>query len=286
MFNETSNKVESRKTTPLPFARATTKKLKNVTYAQLFEQHDHQKDSKELKVQFVLDCDLKDSMQSGSGLNIRKPTVSKNSVPAVKRPVYYPNYQNSFNQRFPTKNTYGLLPNRRPSVVYPTKKPQPKPPIKGVLPTPSTQKPKVVYVDPPGIAVISNALENVYNYFEDALTSKEKVRRAKNRQNNKRRGAGKLGRKKKKKPGKKGSAKKNRVTKPTSAPVSRSTKPVGVNNKLTTQIHVVSQYVGKDPTTTTPQPDEEDSYEDDEYVDSGDYDANAAAYDDEDGKHY
>lgn len=263
----TSNINARRKTTPLSISTTTaTKKLKNATNVQSYEPNDNQKDSKELKVQFVLDCDLKDSMNS-NGLNVNRPVTPQYSAPAVKKhPVYYPNYQNSFNQRFPTKNTHSAVPNRQPTFFY---YPQTTKKTIKVITKPTTPKPKVknIYVDPPAISAISNAFENVYNYLEDALTEKEKVPRRRKKTNiNRKNGISSRNRQTQIS---KRSTVRNIVAKPTSAPMYRNTQATAnkVNNKLTTQIHVTSEYVGKDPAIpTTKNPDlDDDEYDESDY---------------------
>ncbi|XP_031627143.1 uncharacterized protein LOC116343295 isoform X2 [Contarinia nasturtii] len=205
---------------------------------------DQQKDSKELKVQFVLDCGLKDMAETT--LN------SPQSVYQKKVPIQYPSYSSSvFNQRVPTK-----VPSQKGVVYY-------IPPTKSVKVTTTTAKPRIknVYVDPPLVSEISDTFENVYNYFENALTTKVKVRPSE--------------KKAKKRPIKRSTVG-YRITAPTTPPNYRYTQGHGGQNgqKLTTKIHVTSEYVGKEPSTER-APQSEVSYGSvsisDEY-DSGSYD--------------
>lgn len=290
VFNITTSTMKiQQKTTPMP--PATIKRSKNVTYIRPYEQNDHQKDSKELKVQFVLDCDLKDSMNGD--LNVRKPVSTHtqtvpyySSAPVVKKhTVNYPTIHNVFNQRIPTKYTNQNTVNVKP-INYP--------PTKAAVNKVTTPKAKVknVYVDPPVVAAISNAFENVYNYFEEALTTNvvdkkpREKRRAVNRRKNKIRmndGQGRIAIRKR-------STAKNRVTVTTDSPKHRYTKSYanGANQKLTTQIQVTSEYTGKEPEEVKQSNDESsdssystsaDDYEgDDEY----EYDDEREGEDDED----
>lgn len=250
VFNiSTSTMKIRRKTTPMPLS---TLRSKNVTYIRPYEQNDHQKDSKELKVQFVLDCDLKDSMNSES--NVRKPVYQQSQatqyispVPVVKKhPIQYPNFDAVFNQRFPIKNSNQLFyyqPTRVPNTV-------PKKPTKKIVNKVTTEKTRVknVYVDPPAVAAISNAFENVYNYFEEALTTNvvQKKPREKKRAVKQKKiratGQGRI-------PIRKRSTVSDRIAATTNKPEYRYTKSqtTGANQKLTTQIHVTSEYLGKEP---------------------------------------
>lgn len=213
---------------------------------------DQQKDSKELKVQFVLDCGLKDMAE----------TATKNPLLPVyqkKVPIQYPSYPSSvFNRRIPTK-----VPSQKGVVYY-------IPPVKV---TTTTAKPRIkhVYVDPPLVGEISDTFENVYNYFENALTTKVKVKPSE--------------KKAKKRPIKRSTVG-NRITAPTEAPNYRYTQSYGGQNgqKLTTNIHVTSEYVGQEPSTER-SPDNEESYASgpfsDEY-DSGSYEDDDDDRDDDD----
>lgn len=229
---------------------------------------EHQKDSKELKVQFVLDCDLKDMDKSTS---LRRPLpTSQYILSTVKKlPVQYPNYQSVFNRvptKAPAKYSYS-----QPSIVYflsTTKKT-----IKSTTPKPRV---KNVYVDPPVVAEIADTFETVYSYFENALTTpvKSKIRNQK------------TATKTEKKRAVKRSTKGNYITYPTTTPNYRQTESYMTQNgqKLTTNIHVTSEYVGKDPADEN-KPDKGsdssgDSY-DDEYDDDEDDDDDEDEDDDE-----
>lgn len=250
--NIESNTMQIRhSTTPLP--RSTKSRLEDNINVQPNEQYDHQKDSKELKVQFVLDCDLKDSSNSNSNLN--QPVIPQlqtlpyiSSNPSVKKnEIRYPNYKSPFNQRIPTRKQVMSYYQTTRSSYYPTKKP-----TKRVVKTVATPKTKVKYVDPPAVAAISNAFENVYNYFEDALTTNvvQKIPRGKKRV---------IARKKVRVHGQGRNPIRKRSTvnvlATTSRPEYRYTKAHsnGPNQKLTTQIHVTSEYVGIEPTNVVKQ---------------------------------
>lgn len=230
------------------------------------------KDSKELKVQFVLDCDLKDALgkdkvafgrPSTARPTTKKPFAAPAARPAVRpaqvkpQVIYYPApptsyYQNPY-QNFLLPSPY--RPNHLPavSVVSVTKR-------KPVKATTAKSIVKNVYVDPPAIASISNTLDNVYSYFEDVFTTKVKVPSKSKRVSKvripvapSRPISGKLPRHR---PIVKRSTVSNSRARPsTITPITRSTRFNEIDNKvhqhLTTRIHVSSEYVGKDPATTT-----------------------------------
>lgn len=278
--NIESNLMQIRhSTTALP--RSTTLRSRYNTNVQAYEQNDHQKDSKELKVQFVLDCDLKDSLNTN--LNLNKPVIPHSQtmqyIPSV------PGNENAYNQRIPARKQVisHYQTTRRP--YYPTTKPTKRVIVKTVT-TPKA-KVKNVYIDPPAVAAISNAFENVYNYFEDALTTNvvQKIPRKKERV---------IERKKNRVHGQERNPIRKRSTVNhlaiTDRPEYRYTKAHsnGPNQKLTTQIHVTSEYVGTEPPAGIKQNenisdelesaeydgDLDDSESDEEYSDEGegDYD--------------
>lgn len=261
------------------------------------------KDSKELKVQFVLDCDLKDALGKDKVAYGRpstaRPTTRRPLAPPAARPavrpaqvkpqvVYYPApptsyYQNPY-QSFLLPPPY--RPNQLPaaSIASVTKrKPAKATTAKSIV--------KNVYVDPPAIASISNTLDNVYSYFEDVFTTKVKVPSKQSERVSKvqipvahsRPISGKLPRHR---PIVKRSTVSNSRARPsTITPITRSTRFNEIDNKvhqhLTTRIHVSSEYVGKDPTTTTTQSsstvedyteESEEYYEDDDDEDDDDDD--------------
>lgn len=175
----------------------------------------------------MLDCGLKDMAST----TLKKPDPTLLTSSSVKKvPISYPFFPtNSFNQRVTTRPPLRLTYTQNGVVYYdPTKAPANK-----VI---TTTKPRIkhVYVDPPIVSEISDTFENVYNLFENALTTKVKVKP----QN------GKVA---KKRPIKRSTVE-NVITAPTVAPYYRYTQS-GVQNgqKLTTNIHVTSEYVGKDP---------------------------------------
>lgn len=285
--NIDSNTMRIRhSSTPLP--RSTTSQLRDNTNMQSYQQNDQQKDSKELKVQFVLDCDLKDSLNSNSNLNQPVmphyqtiPYISSN--PGVKKnEIRYPNYESSFNQRIPTRKQVMPYYQTTRRSYYPTKQP-----TKRVVKTATTPKAKVKYVDPPAVAAISNAFENVYNYFEDALTTNvvQKIPREKKRV---------IARKKVRVHGQGRNPMRKRSTAnvlaATSTPEYRYTKAYsnGPNQKLTTQIHVTSEYVGTEPTGVVKQNENiSDESESGEYDDDSDTDTESdEEYSDEDESDY
>lgn len=227
-------------TTPLP--RSTRLRFRDNMDIQSYKLNDHQ--NKELKVQFVLDCDLKDFLNGNSNLN--QPAISQlQTLPHItsnagvkKNEIQYSNYETVFNQRIPIrKQVMPYYQTTRPS-YYPTKK---------FVKTVTTPKVKIKYVDPPAVAAISNAFENVYNYFEDALTTnvEQKSHREKKRV---------VARKEVRVH----AQSRNRIRKrstvnvmaTTTRPGYRYTKAHsnGPNQKLTTQIHVTSEYFGTEPT--------------------------------------
>lgn len=243
------------------------------------------KDSKELKVQFVLDCDLKDSLQRQKGISLNpqvtRPVTRKPIQQLVQSPprvqsqvIYYPvapasNYQDSYQSPLkPIKFRPFQVPQTSFNSVTKSK---PKP---SKATTPKTNI-KNVYVDPPAIASISNTFDNIYSYFEDVFTTKVKVPRKQAKANHPSQipvvssnvMGGKLPRHR---PiVKRSTVSNSRVRPSTISPISRSTKFHSNDvQRLTTQIHVTSQYVGKNPTTTVPSTTtEEYSEESDEYDD-------------------
>lgn len=263
VFNNTSeNLMYRQKATPSP------QSLSRIIYPTVEheQQHDHQKDSKELKVQFVLDCGLKD-MDSTSVKKLL-PTSSSSFAALKKVPIQYPSYTSSvFNQRITTKNPTRLTYTQQGNVYYiPTKQP---------VKVATTSKPRIknVYVDPPLVGEISDTFENVYNYFENAMTTKVKVKpRNKNF---------------KKHPIKRSTVG-NSITPPTFAPYRQYTPSYGGESgqKLTTNIQVTSEYVGKDPVTKRPlkgQTDksyESESYSDDSEISDDDYEDDNRGNDD------
>lgn len=194
----------------------------NVTYVHPYESQDPGKDSKELKVQFVLDCDLKNGGHKGhkahdhdsdnetyseKKFRKRKPTTTPDPMfnpmfhvteSSVKQnTVQYANYANNvhsvFNfQRVPIKQV--TKPTKPPpKYMYPlsddsdqyyrptrhTRKASSTTTTRKTTSTSTTttKKPRVknVYVDPPLVAEVSDVFENMYNYFEDAFTTKVKT---------------------------------------------------------------------------------------------------------------
>lgn len=283
--NIESNTMQIRhSTTPLP--RSTTLRFKDNINVQSYVQNDHQKDSKELKVQFVLDCDLKDYLNSNSNLN--QPVIPQTlpytilSNPGVKKnEIRYPNYESQFNQRIPTKKKVMSYYQTTRRSYYPTKTQ-----TKWVVKTVTTPKAKIKYVDPPAVAAISNAFENVYNYFEDALTTNvvEKIPRDKKRI---------LAREKVPVHGQGRNPLRKRSTvnvlATTSRPEYRYTKAHsnGPNQKLTTQIHVTSEYVGTEPPGGVKQNENiSDESESGEYDDDLDDAESDEEYSDEDESDY
>lgn len=248
------------KTSPMP---SQSTKRRNITYASEIEnllKNDHQKDSKELKVQFVLDCDLKD-MNDKTKTSLVKPlSIAQQPTTGVKKlPVQYPTFYSAFNQnRIPTK-----APVKQSTLIYyfPTKK------------VATTSKPRVknVYVDPPLVAELSDTFENVYNFFENKLTTKVKVKPRKEA---------------KKRPIKRSTAQ-NHIAAPTIRPNYQYTQAYGPNGqKLTTNIHVTSEFVGKDPEEPEPikKPGESESDESDDYSEGffDDYESDSDDRDDDD----
>lgn len=134
----------------------------------------------------------------------------------------------------------------------------------------STKKPSVknVYVDPPMVAAISDTFENVYTYFEDALTTKVRVTDKKNDRQPPKSFMRKRG---KKRPiMKRSTVVHSRPVTEMSSPIvyasteanrQRYTQSYATQNgqKLTTNIQVTSEYVGKEPATDRPIKDESDS---------------------------
>lgn len=307
------------------------------------EQTETEPNAKDLKVQFVLDCDFIDATGSPNDQDNRFPPASGTS--SASAPPYYlsPNMmryppdiaQSVFNiqrvsttkaptpiQSQPQKYTYTTRSTAAPSPTrkkgptkhpathrstkppsypsedltestdavfyYPEKfelkptttvKPTTNRPVKAIEVKP-TKKPAVknIYVDPPVVAVISDTFEYFYNYFENALTTKVRVKPkdAPKRTQSIRRSHGK------KRPIKKRSTAINRI------PVTETTVPIfyasteqpnyhrytqnyaGQNGqKLTTNIQVTSEYVGKDPVTERPGADESSSSDSD--YGGGDY---------------
>lgn len=211
----------------------------DVGKSTLQTEYDHQKDAKELKVQFVLDCGLKEMAN-------KNPQAIFHSSPlsTVKKvPIQYPTYSNAvFNRRVTTKP-----PNRltKKGVVYygaTTSKPV-------RVATTAKQRIKHIYVDPPLVGEISDTFENVYNYFENAMTTKVKVKPQQNQEDDKER------------PIKRSTAGNSITAPPTVAPNYRYTQSYGSQNgqKLTTKIHVTSEYVGEDPGTKRPYRGEDDA---------------------------
>lgn len=300
--NNNQTKIR-RKTTNAPSSQvASPMKRRNVTYVHPFTKHDSAKDSKELKVQFVLDCDLKDALNRDEGTLapvIRRPPPNYNGIqyqrpPVTLRPLqqlYYPNYmQNALHQQIPMRKV--RVTTRRPQYTYQYRPPLQMRPVKTVTQAPTKPKTKVknVYVDPPGVAAISNVFEGAYEFFENALTDTVTVRKPL-----------------KQKPQIVSPAPitnkiAQKITRRRPSIVKRSTMRVVKNyevtpapiyantekQKLTTQIHVTSEYVAKEPIVvkkgeeTSEQYDEgadEDKDDDDDYED--DYDD-----DDDDGDDY
>lgn len=170
-----------------------------------------------------------------------------------------------------------------------------KKPIKTVDSKPTKKPPiKNIYVDPPMVEALSDTFENVYTYFEDALTTKVKVEEKDSRPPKSKSFRRKGG---KKRPMMKRSTVVNRM------PVTEMSVPIayvsteqpnqhrytqsynGQNGqKLTTNIQVTSEYVGKDPVTERPIKDESSSESDygvDSYTDD-DYSSDSGIRDDDD----
>lgn len=269
VFNSTSENLTYRQ--KATSSSQSVSRIINPTVEHEQQQHDHQKDSKELKVQFVLDCGLKD-MDSTSVKKLL-PTSSSSFVSLKKVPIQNPSYPSSvFNQRITTKNPTRLTYTQQGNVYFiPTKQP---------VKVATTSKPRIknVYVDPPLVGEISDTFENVYNYFENAMTTKVKVKpRNKNI---------------KKRPIKRSTVG-NSITPPTFAPYHQYTPSYGAENgqKLTTNIQVTSEYVGRDPVTKKPLEGQADtsyesaSYSDDSESSDDDYeDDNRDNDDDEDNE--
>lgn len=227
---------------------------------QIYRTQTNQKDAKELKVQFVLDCDLKDAMNNKINPNTVSPM---NYQQPQKQLVRYPNpnYGSAFNQRIPVVASNQLV--ARPPKIYYAMPTKPAINIQRIT-TPKT-KVKTVYVDPPGIAAVSNVLDGVYSYFEDTFTTsvvkKDPLSTKSTFKSNKHRNQIR-----------KRSTNSDRILYSTKSPISEYTKSHNdKNQKLTTQIHVTSEFVGQDPLKENDQhkPKESDS-ESDEYDFGGD----------------
>lgn len=240
-----------------------------------------QKGSKELKVQFVLDCDLKNALN--------KDKAALNLNPAQILPERYPHpgeYQ-KLSYYYPTSPV--LETQKRPGfIAYGIRKPQPQYTfVRTTTKAPEVKtKQKIKYVDPPAISVLSNTFENVYNFFEEALTDNvifkkpptNKLKKPATNQKHKINGNDR--RKANRRPVRRPMAKRStsfigRVT-PTSAPSYRYTPSAQHKEaqQLTTKIHVTSEYVAPEPKPDVIDSDsdsddrEPDSYEDsdeDEY---------------------
>lgn len=100
----------------------------NVTYLNPYEDADPDKDSKELKVQFVLDCDLKDGGGASSVKKLKtklRPKPTKSNV--KKNPNHYQNHypvqysaeQSVFNMRIPMTTTTTTTQRAPAKIVYP-----------------------------------------------------------------------------------------------------------------------------------------------------------------------
>lgn len=251
------------------------------------------KGSKELKVQFVLDCDLKNALNKDkTGLNANRPQIlpetysyvadDDDSAQYQKKPYYYSAQTALKTQRKPTFTAYTTRrPQSRPRPQQTIARPTTKAPK---IKTKQKQKQKIKYVDPPGISALSSTFENVYNFFEEAFTDNvvlkkppiNKVknsapnRKRKNNRNNRRQGTKNGNRKPVTRPQRRKPIVK-RSTAPTLAPGSRSTQPAENKQKqhLTTKIHVTSEYVAPE---TKPTVDLDDRQEEEIYDDYGDDD--------------
>lgn len=268
VFN-TSSRSAVRKSTNFPGVMQSRISYPNVEH----DLSDHQKDSKELKVQFVLDCGLKDM---ASTLKKPLPTSQYQSPLSPLKKLQYPTYPNAaFNQRVTTKSPTRLTYVKNGIVYYVPNK-------QSVKVTTTTEKPRIVYVDPPIVGEISDTFENVYNYFENAMTTKV---RAKSRD-----------RKTARKRPMKRSTVHHSITPPTNSPNYQHKQNIRKGEKLSTKIHVTSEYIGKDPITEPPvnkatASDSEASYSeasfsDESYSDEYDDDDDDDRDDDDDDDYY
>lgn len=266
---------------------------KNATYVHPSTKHDSAKDSKELKVQFVLDCDLKDALNRDEGTLapvIRRPTPNYNYIqyqrpPVTLRPLqlYYPNYmQNAFNQQIPMKKV--RVTTRRPHYTYQYRPAPQMRPVKTLTKAPTKPKTKVknVYVDPPGVAALSNAFEGAYDFFENALIDTvKKPLKQKPQIISPAPITNKIAQKvRRRRPPivKRSTERVVKNYKPTPAPVYANTE----KQKLTTQIHVTSEYVGKEPIVVKKGEDTSEQYGDGDDDDKDDDDDYEDDYDDDD----
>lgn len=294
--NSNNRTKESRRRTttvaPIQLVTVLTRK-QNVTYVQPFTAYDHDKDSKELKVQFVLDCDLKDSLNKDSGSIRRQPTPTNYvqyqrplAAAPQPQPVYYPPYMQ-------VQNTVRVT-TPGPLHYYPFR---PQRPVKAMTPAPkpkaTTKKIKTVYVDPPGVAALSSAFEGAYDFFEDILTTKtrKKVKLPPDELPLTpivRRGNGNKVRRKRPAIVKRSTIRIERNDEPTQAPEYRNTRPASRQSekpqKLTTEIHVTSEYVGADTNVGNKNKNKNDKDDHGSLSDKGDDDSDEDddEYDDDD----
>lgn len=243
------------------------------TNSSALSEDQNSKDSKELKVQFVLDCDLKDSLEKGhyhsNGVHVpQRPTVPYRKAVTRRKTVYSP-YQ--VTKKPIRKYAYGG--GYAGSVFFGN----PVKPQKVQKQRRKKVQEVYEYVDPPVIATIKDTFAQIYSFFESALTtnyvsdeeeSDEKPAKARKK---KRKTVSRKGLKgKKRRP----ISKRSTVNKrPTSTPERRFTQPYEATQKqkLTTQIHVTSEYTEPDsikPAVNRPVRKESEEGDDIEY---GDY---------------
>lgn len=294
LFNITDTIKKRKKATKMPKI-TTTIRTKNVTYIYPYEDSESAKDSKELKVQFVLDCDLKDASGKSKVATTPKPIIQYLHVPTAKpiptylnlhqKPIYYPQQQ----YHVPIRPNYvvqrPLLQHLYRPLAKPTVVTTPKPIVKNV------------YVDPPAVSAISNAFESVYNYFEDALTTnvvqKESVPSKKTKKAilRKQKVKGKVKGTKtgmikysRNRPIVKRSTVGSSRLKPTEAPAHRNPKPSNSKQQLVTQNQVTSVNTQKNPSGQSSRlkstkrskakrrQNDDESEDDDDYYDSISFD--------------
>lgn len=255
--------------------------------ASVLSDDQSSKDSKELKVQFVLDCDLKDSLEKGhyhsNGIHIPQTHVKKSTAwPRPTIPYRKTGYLSPYQATKKPNHKYAYGGGYAGSVFFGN-------PVKPQK-VQKQRKKKVEevyeYVDPPIITTIKDTFASIYSFFEEALTtnyvsneeeSEEKPAKARKKKRKTVRRKNLKG--KKRRP----IVKRSTVRRgPTSTPDRRFTQPYDVTQKqkLTTQIHVTSEYTEPDPIKPAVyKPVRKDSEEGGDY-EYGDY------YGDEDGDYY
>lgn len=278
-------------------------------------------DAKDLKVQFVLDCDY-DDVTPSPNMN-RFPSAKPHYIPSnvmeyspdspqsvfnihlissTRAPSFIQIQSSGYQTQTPQKYTYTARPTaptpqriKHPTKRKPTYHPTeasveatstksgavyyfpeefdvtPPTTVKSFTVPPATKRPlktitkktpiKNIYVDPPMVAAISDTFERFYTFFENALTTKVRV---KDKEKGGQRSKSPRRKRGKKRPIRKRSTKVNRL------PVTDMTVPIFYastvhpnyrytqsnagqkGQKLTTNIQVTSEYVGKEPSTDRP----------------------------------